>query len=95
MSAVIAIGDHITAISMVSAEHIDLPGKPEPFFYEHAAAELDVSSSNCLVIENSVNGVRAAARVGSMVIRFCHGASVQATGRIDVVSDSPDELGSV
>lgn len=77
---------------LVSAEHIDLPGKPEPFIYEHATAELDVSPSSCLVIEDSVNGVRAAARAGSTVIRFCHGASVQATDYTDVVANSPAEL---
>lgn len=77
---------------LVSAEHIDLPGKPEPFIYEHAAAELDVSPSTCLVIEDSVNGVRAAAQAGSTVIRFCHGASVQATDHTDVVANSPAEL---
>ncbi|WP_266083045.1 HAD family hydrolase [Haladaptatus caseinilyticus] len=64
---------------MVSAEHIDLPGKPEPFIYEHAAAELGVKPSACLVIEDSVNGVRAAARAGCTVIRFCQGTTVQAT----------------
>lgn len=77
---------------MVSAEHIDLPGKPEPFIYEHAAAELDVSPSECLVVEDSVNGVQAAAQAGSTVIRFCHGAPLQATDHTDVVADSPDEL---
>ncbi|SIR65193.1 haloacid dehalogenase superfamily, subfamily IA, variant 3 with third motif having DD or ED/haloacid dehalogenase superfamily, subfamily IA, variant 1 with third motif having Dx(3-4)D or Dx(3-4)E [Haladaptatus litoreus] len=77
---------------MVSAEHIDLPGKPEPFIYEHAAAELDVSPSSCLVIEDSVNGVRAAAQAGSTVIRFCQGATVQPTDHTDFVANSPGEL---
>jgi HAD superfamily hydrolase (TIGR01509 family) len=77
---------------LVSAEHIDLPGKPEPFIYEHAADEFDVSPSACLVIEDSVNGVRAAAQAGSTVIRFCRDASVQATDHTDVVADSPTEL---
>lgn len=77
---------------LVSAEHIDLPGKPEPFIYEHAAAELDVSPSSCLVIEDSVNGARAAAQAGTTVIRFCHGTTVQPTDHTDVVANSPDDL---
>ncbi|WP_458190914.1 HAD family hydrolase [Haladaptatus sp. NG-WS-4] len=77
---------------MVSAEHIDLPGKPEPFIYEHAAAELAVDPSACLVIEDSVNGVRAAARAGSTVIRFCRGATVQPTDHTDFVANSPGDL---
>ncbi|WP_227377221.1 HAD family hydrolase [Haladaptatus halobius] len=77
---------------MVSAEHIDLPGKPKPFIYEHTAADLTISSSTCLVIEDSVNGVRSAARAGCTVIRFCQGTTVQATDHTDYVANSPDEL---
>ncbi|WP_458208025.1 HAD family hydrolase [Haladaptatus sp. NG-SE-30] len=77
---------------MVSAEDIDLPGKPEPFIYEHAAADLDVSPSSCLVIEDSVNGVRAAARAGSTVIRFCQGTTVQATDHTDHIATTSDDL---
>ncbi|WP_458210618.1 HAD family hydrolase [Haladaptatus sp. NG-SE-30] len=77
---------------MVSAEDIDLPGKPEPFIYEHAAAELNVSPSSCLVVEDSLNGVQAAARAGSTVIRFCQGTTVQATDHTDHITNSSDEL---
>ncbi|GAA0254250.1 HAD family hydrolase [Haladaptatus pallidirubidus] len=77
---------------IVSAEYIDRPGKPEPFIYEHAATELDIDPSSCLVIEDSVNGVQAAAQAGCTVIRFCHGATVEATDHTDFVANSSADL---
>ncbi|WP_266082210.1 HAD family hydrolase [Haladaptatus caseinilyticus] len=78
--------------TVVSAEQIDRPGKPEPFIYEHAAAELDVPPATCLVVEDSVNGAQAAARAGSTVIRFRRNTTVPATDHTDSVAHSPDDL---
>ncbi|WP_227376301.1 HAD family hydrolase [Haladaptatus halobius] len=77
---------------VVSAEHLDDPGKPEPFIYEYAAAELDVDSTACIVVEDSVNGVRAAAQAGSTVIRFCQGSEVKPTNETDFIANSPQDL---
>ncbi|KYH27140.1 putative HAD-hydrolase [Halalkalicoccus paucihalophilus] len=55
---------------IISAEDIDGPGKPEPTIYEHAAAELGVSSEECIVVEDSEHGVEAAAAAGAYTIAY-------------------------
>ncbi|ADJ13413.1 HAD family hydrolase [Halalkalicoccus jeotgali] len=55
---------------IVSAEHIDGPGKPEPAIYEHAAGEMDVSPAECVVVEDSEHGVEAAAAAGAYTIAY-------------------------
>ena len=44
--------------------------KPAPDVYLHAAAELEVAPAACVVIEDSVPGVRAASAAGMTVIGF-------------------------
>lgn len=39
-------------------------GKPYPYIYQKVAEELNIDSSQCLVIEDGVNGVIAAQRAG-------------------------------
>lgn len=51
---------------IVTAEDIDRP-KPHPQPYLVTAAKLGVAPSVCLVIEDSVNGVRSAVRAGCTV----------------------------
>lgn len=53
-------------------------GKPHPDIFLHAAAELDVAPSACIVIEDSVSGVRAGVAAGMTVIGLCAGAHVRA-----------------
>lgn len=77
---------------VVSAEHLDDPGKPEPFIYEYAAAKLNVDPGACIVIEDSINGIRAATQAGSTVIRFCQESDVKATADTDFVATSPQHL---
>lgn len=43
-------------------------GKPDPEIYELVAAELDVAASECLVIEDSPSGVKAALAAGMHVV---------------------------
>jgi sugar-phosphatase len=50
-----------------SAEHLK-HGKPHPDIYLEAAEELAVIPSKCLVIEDSVNGVKAGKAAGMFVI---------------------------
>ncbi|MDA9503846.1 hypothetical protein XI09_03295 [Bradyrhizobium sp. CCBAU 11386] len=45
-------------------------GKPAPDLHLFAANELDVAPSECLVVEDSVNGVMAGVRAGMTVIGF-------------------------
>ena len=56
-----------------SAEHVD-KGKPDPAIYLHTAARLEVNSADCLVVEDSVNGVLAAKAAGMYTIGFTAGA---------------------
>ncbi|WP_136592483.1 HAD family hydrolase [Salinigranum halophilum] len=55
---------------VLSADDIDDPGKPEPHIYEHAARELALQPEDCVVVEDSYNGVLAASRAGTYCIGY-------------------------
>lgn len=48
-------------------------GKPEPDLFLLVAREMDVHPGECLVIEDSVPGIRAARAAGMPVLGFCGG----------------------
>lgn len=81
---------------VVSAEDIDEPGKPAPHIYEHAAGKLGVAPSECVVVEDSQNGIEAAVGSGAYTIayRSTHNAELD-LARADIVVDGPSELTSV
>ena len=54
---------------LFSADMVAYP-KPAPDLYRYAAARLGVAPDHCLVIEDSVAGVRAAVAAGMTVIGF-------------------------
>ena len=58
-----------------SADHV-AQAKPAPDLFLHAAQALSVSPSECLVLEDSVNGVIAARRAGMRVWGFLGGGHV-------------------
>lgn len=60
-------GDHV-----YSAELVDR-GKPAPDLFLHAAARLGVAAADCVVVEDSVNGVRAGVAAGMTVWGFTGG----------------------
>lgn len=49
-------------------------GKPAPDLFLHAAAKMGVSPSRCLVVEDSLTGVRAGLAAGMEVWRFTGGS---------------------
>jgi HAD superfamily hydrolase (TIGR01509 family) len=78
---------------VVSADDIDAPGKPEPDIYEYAAAELGVTPAECIVVEDSQNGIAAAVRAGAFTVayRSTHNAELDLS-QADTVVDTPDAL---
>lgn len=60
-------GEHI-----YSADHVHA-GKPDPAIYHHSAERLEVAPMDCIVIEDSVNGVLAAKAAGMHTIGFVGG----------------------
>ena len=78
---------------VISAEDIDAPGKPEPHVYEHAAAEFGLDPEDCVVVEDSRNGAKAAVRAGAYCVayRSDHNADTDLSVA-DVVVESPGEL---
>ena len=65
------VGEHV-----YSAPHVGAP-KPAPDAYLHAARQLGVPPDTCLVIEDSLTGVRAARAAGIEVIGFVGGSHIQ------------------
>lgn len=80
---------------VVSAGELDGPGKPAPDVYERAMAELGVESGQCLVIEDSENGVRAAAAAGATVIRFQQSGTAEPLPEADAVADDSASLRAI
>jgi HAD superfamily hydrolase (TIGR01509 family) len=78
---------------LVSSEDIDALGKPEPDVYEHAAAELGLEPADCVVVEDSANGVLSAARAGAftVAVRQAHNAEADLSAA-DRVVEAGDEL---
>ena len=62
------LAEHLDAV--VSADDLDGPGKPAPGIYERGAAELDVPPGNCVAVEDSTAGVRAATDAGLYTVGF-------------------------
>jgi HAD superfamily hydrolase (TIGR01509 family) len=71
---------------LFSADVVANP-KPAPDLYRYAAERLGVEVSRCLVIEDSVSGVRAARAAGMAVIGF--------TGASHTPADQPQRLRDV
>lgn len=80
--------------ALVSADDIDAPGKPEPHIYHHAAEELSVEPTACLVVEDSENGVEAASRADATVVRYCCDHAVSPAPRADTTAEEIDDLRS-
>jgi HAD superfamily hydrolase (TIGR01509 family) len=59
---------HVFSASMVAR------GKPAPDLFLHAAQAMNAAPSRCLVVEDSLAGVKAAVAAGMIAIGFCGGA---------------------
>lgn len=77
---------------LVSTDHVDYRGKPDPAIYVYTAERLGLSSAECLVIEDSVNGIKAAKLAGMTCVavpdlRWSHGDFSMADFHIESLSD--------
>ncbi len=75
---------HIFSTELV--EH----GKPAPDLFLHAALQLDVSPSDCVVVEDSANGVMAGKRAGMQVIGFTGGSHCPSNHAHSLLSTGAD-----
>ena len=68
-------------------------GKPAPDLFLHAAQQFGIAPENCLVIEDSTAGVRAARAAGMRVFGFFGGAHARDAGLSERLADeNPDRL---
>jgi len=70
-------GEHIYNITHVNNKH-----KPAPDLYLHAAAQLGLDPKECIAIEDSFHGIRAAVTAGM----FCVGINI--SKNIDYLRES-------
>lgn len=68
-----------------SADHV-AHAKPAPDLFLHVAAALEVAPSDCLVIEDSVNGVTAGRAAGMLVWGFTGGGHMDAAAGARLVA---------
>ncbi|WP_267903180.1 HAD family hydrolase [Halobaculum saliterrae] len=77
------------------AEEFDGPGKPEPGLYEEAIRDLGGTIDRAVAVEDSENGVLAAARSGAytIAVRDDHNAATDLSAADEVVDrDDPEAL---
>jgi HAD superfamily hydrolase (TIGR01509 family) len=74
-----------------SAEHVE-HAKPAPDLFLLAARELSVAPSQCLVIEDSVNGVKAAHAAGMRVWGFMGGGHMDEHSRKRLVDARAERI---
>lgn len=78
---------------IVSADELPVAGKPEPDVYLHAAEELGVAPRDCIVVEDSANGARAANDAGMCTVGYRNESdSDQDLSVADEVVETPGEL---
>jgi HAD superfamily hydrolase (TIGR01509 family) len=77
---------------VVSGEEVE-HGKPAPDIFLRTAGLLEIPPENCLVIEDSANGVRAAKAAGMVCIGFRNpNSGAQDLSPADAIVESLDEI---
>ncbi len=78
------VGDRLTTAAEVRN------GKPAPDLFLLAARKMGVEPGRCLVIEDSLNGIRAARAAGMAVWHFAGGSHLRGMEQMAVGADAPD-----
>jgi beta-phosphoglucomutase len=79
-------GDHMYNIS-----HVEKP-KPNPDLYLHAAKQLELDPQECIAIEDSAHGIRAAKAAGLFCIGFNSSKRIEQVQHSDLIVHSYDEI---
>jgi HAD superfamily hydrolase (TIGR01509 family) len=74
-----------TFLFSLSADDVKNP-KPDPEAYLKAAQQLDIDIENCLILEDSPTGVKAATASGAFVIAVPHFVQIEPRNRLRVVN---------
>ena len=78
---------------LLSTEDVDGPGKPAPDVYTVAAERVSADPADCVAVEDSPNGVRAATRAGIPTVAY--GGDPEAAALADHVAADPEALRAV
>jgi|GEM_PF-188858 len=62
---------------VVSSDHVNGVGKPDPAIYKLVASKLEMNPADCLVVEDSRHGIHAARDAGMTVLGFQPGDNKQ------------------
>jgi HAD superfamily hydrolase (TIGR01509 family) len=90
-AAVDALGLHDVLRAIVSSDEVP-HGKPEPDVYLVAADRLGVDARRCLVVEDSINGVRAGKAAGAFVVLVPNASVPPAPGTTELADLVIDRL---
>ncbi|MDP1568145.1 MAG: HAD-IA family hydrolase, partial [Polaromonas sp.] len=90
-AAVDALGLRGILDEIVSSDDV-AAGKPDPAVYLLAAARLGVDPARCLVVEDSVNGVRAGRAAGMTVVLVPNASVPPAPGALELADFVLDRL---
>ena len=80
-------GQHIYGIS-----HVGHKGKPHPDIYLHAAKQLEIDPTECIAIEDSLHGVRAARAAGMYCIGINTSKRPEQTKEAHLVINGYEEI---
>ena len=90
-AAIDALGLRDVLRAIVSSDEVP-HGKPEPDVYLVAAERLGVDPARCLVVEDSINGVRAGKAAGAFVVLVPNASVPPAPGATELADLVIDRL---
>lgn len=80
-------GKHIYGIS-----HVNNKCKPDPAIYLYAAQQLEANPAECIAIEDSAHGIKAARQAGMFCIGINSSKNRENVKEADLIIDSYEEL---